>query len=83
MFALELVRRGILSHPPAWLPKGAIIARVDLVDVAPVETIGPDELEELLGDYAAGRFGWLLANAVPIDPIAARGALGLWDHPGR
>lgn len=36
--------------------------------------------EQLRGDYTAGRYAWLLSNVKKLDqPIAARGALSLWD----
>lgn len=50
---------------------------------------GPDdlaprysELERHLGDFAEGRWAWLLENVQPIDPIPAKGRQGLWtvDH---
>lgn len=36
--------------------------------------------ERAFGDYAPGRFAWLLANVKPlVKPIPAKGALGLWE----
>lgn len=37
------------------------------------------EHETAFGDYTPGRYGWLLENVKPIEPIPARGSLGLWD----
>lgn len=41
------------------------------------------EPEHSFGDYAPGRYAWLLANvrALP-EPVPARGALGLWNYEG-
>lgn len=76
----------------ADLPRGAILAVVQLVDVVrigprlPVDVfarfmVAPDE--EAFGNYAPGRFAWLLNHpiVVPPEPIEARGALSLWDVP--
>lgn len=39
-----------------------------------------DELA--FGDYTPGRYGWVLTNVGRLaEPIACRGALGLWDLP--
>ena len=36
--------------------------------------------ERQLGNFDPGRFGWLLADIVPLDePVAATGRQGLWD----
>lgn len=66
-------------------PRGAIIAIAELVAVLPTEEIVAAADQYLLGDerhfgdYAPGRFGWLLVNVKPLSaPIPARGALGLW-----
>jgi hypothetical protein len=70
------------------LPFGAIIGEAKLVDVLRVEETGmPAELlarltleEKAFGDYNAGRYAWMLEEAVMWDePIPARGHLGLWD----
>jgi len=80
------------------LPRGAIIAVADLVDVRPIcdgvreygmhlpdgERIWPlTDQERAFGDYSPGRFAWLLANIRPLAvPVPAKGALGLWTVPG-
>jgi hypothetical protein len=35
--------------------------------------------ERAFGDYAPGRWAWLLADVRLITPVDARGALGLWN----
>ena len=80
-------------------PMGAIIAVCELRDVRIIgdgpcgdPTIAADDMltltpilgdERAFGDYAAGRYAWLLANvrALP-EPIPAKGALSLWEWEG-
>lgn len=31
------------------------------------------------GDYTPGRWGWLLTDVQPIDPVPAKGKLGFWE----
>ena len=72
-----------LVHPlPEPLPRGAVVCVVRVL--ACVETaLLRDRLsgaERELGDYADGRWAWRLERIyVPDAPVAARGALGLWD----
>ena len=70
---------------PENLPRGAIIAVAELVDVRPTEELAEQITahERAFGDYSPGRYAWLLCNirALP-EPISARGQLGLFDVPG-
>lgn len=34
------------------------------------------------GDYTPGRYGWILTDPEPCDPIPTRGQLGLWTWKG-
>lgn len=76
------------------LPRGAVIALVDLVGVYPAEQfLSPlraqhDTPPELLitghnlafGNFAPGRFGWCFTNIRRLPhPIRAKGHLGLWE----
>lgn len=70
------------------LPFGAIIGEVKLVDVMRIEDTGlpPEHLarltleERAFGDYGAGRYAWLLEDAVMWEEtIPAKGHLGLWE----
>lgn len=74
------------------LPRGSIVATCQLVDVLPTVSVGclsgvfedwPDldtEQERAFGNYDPGRFAWVLENVEMLgDPIAAKGALGLWE----
>lgn len=36
-------------------------------------------MEDAYGDLSAGRFAWWIGNAMPIEPIPARGKQGLWN----
>lgn len=79
------------------LPLGAIVAVCNLKiclplagiqrNVGPVEGVGyfrlpPDEPERSFGDYAPGRFAWILTNIRRLDsPIPCKGELGLWAVP--
>ena len=80
----------LLKHIPDFnaLPFGAIIGEARLTDVIRIESLDLqlDALEELMleehafGNYQAGRYAWLLTDAVIYDePIAAKGAPGLWN----
>jgi len=65
------------------LPLGAIVTTCDLVDcikMTPefIESIKSPELD--FGDYAVGRYAWILENIKPLEkPIPALGALSLWE----
>ena len=68
------------------LPLGAVLAVVELADVIAtdemIHQIG--EPERSFGNYAPGRFAWLLRDVQPLKtPLTARGRLGLWqwDEP--
>ncbi len=69
---------------PAMLPKGAIIATFDLVDVIPitpgfVTTLSPKEIA--FGDYTPSRFAWVPKNMKLLpEPIPVKGQLGLWEY---
>lgn len=52
-------------------PLGAIVGKADLVDV----------IEDSDDPWFVGRYGIVLANARPIDPIPYRGTLGLFEVP--
>jgi hypothetical protein len=72
------------------LVRGAIIGRVTLYDIitSAAATTHMEQMEDEgtaeeygFGDYSAGRWVWLLRDAVKFNnPIKASGQLGLWDH---
>ena len=70
------------------LPFGAIIGKVILDDVVPVEqlyysdaTMNKLTLEEkAFGDYTKGRYAWILSEPEQFSkPIPVKGGLGLWE----
>lgn len=79
-FGLELHHSGLLPSRLSGLPRGAIIAIAELVDVVPSEMVERDDL--VSGPFLPAAFAWRLA-AVRILPefIPWRGRLGLWDGP--
>lgn len=65
------------------LPFGSIVAVCKLVDCVKAEdfTVKQLEFERLFGDFAIGRFGWILNEVRPLEkPIPAKGRLGLWNY---
>lgn len=78
------------------LPTGAIVAVCELVAIVPTELINRahgwyapgnqnhfalTDQKRAFGNYALGRFAWLLADVRPLPvPIACKGALGLWNY---
>jgi activating signal cointegrator 1 len=80
------------------LPRGKILAVCDLIDCQRIPADLPvamgygqgtrsyswllTEQEQAFGDYAPGRYAWLLADMRLLsEPMPARGALGLWTPP--
>jgi hypothetical protein len=66
---------------PEFLPRGAIVAVADLVEIEDADAIVGRAArwgEQAFGDYSAGRYGWMLDNvrALP-SPITCRGERGL------
>lgn len=64
------------------LPRGVIIAVVNLVDCRRTEQVRPRGRERSFGDFTRGRYAWELRDVVLLaTPLPARGSLGLWDVP--
>ena len=68
---------------PGLLPLGKILAVCNLRHCVRIGTPGidlpPPEPERSFGDYALGRYAWMLSDAQPLPkPIAATGSMGLW-----
>lgn len=84
-FCSPLIRAGF--NTPADLPCGAIVAVARLHGIVRTEDVLPmsqgllrHEIE--FGDYAPGRFAWVLAGVVRLAvPILMKGAFGLWTVP--
>ncbi len=78
----------------AQLPRGLIIAKVNLVDVVSTDELPAGyrrgahvwwltERERAFGNYEPGRYGLLLADVQALaEPIKARGMPGLWEYNG-
>lgn len=67
---------------PEKLPTGMIIAVCQLVETKPTESLTTlSWLEKACGDYAPGRFGWIIGEMKRLEPgIHAKGQLGLWNY---
>jgi hypothetical protein len=72
----------------ASLPFSAIIGKVVLDDIVPVEQLYLSDAhlntltleEKAFGDYTKGRYAWLISDSVEFKkPVFTRGALGLWQ----
>lgn len=65
---------------------GHIIGKCKLVDCVYMdedflEKIKKDKKEYLCGEYAVGRYAWILEDVLPLDtPIPAKGHLGIWNY---
>jgi hypothetical protein len=61
-------------------PLGMVVARARLADCVPTGRVGAISAKErALGDYSEGRFAFILEDVAPlIEPVPAKGALGLW-----
>lgn len=74
---LDPTRRG------AHLPRGAVIATARMVGCIRTERFrerADYERERPFGNYADGRWAWLLVDVVPFwVPVPAKGALSLWE----
>jgi hypothetical protein len=70
----------------SMLPKGAVVAVAELVEVLPTEIMLKrgivSDLEMNLGDYGINRFAWRLENIQPLrEPYFIAGHQGLFDVP--
>jgi activating signal cointegrator 1 len=89
-FRTVLAQAGISG--PEQLPTGAVLATCELVTivrggrpaalaVAALLPVSPHEL--WFGDFSPGRYAWVLDEVQALlEPIPARGALGLWQWTG-
>lgn len=79
----------------AELPRGCVIATCTLASCVPVEVVDNagnvfgvslqplSERERAFGDYSPGRFAWILEDMQALaQPVAAKGALSLWEWGG-
>ncbi len=64
---------------------GYILCKANLVDCIYMNEEFINKIKEnnyteyLCGDYQEGRYGWVLENVEVIEPIKAKGKLGIWN----
>lgn len=72
------------GHMPAELPFGALVAVARLTAIRPTDQLAAEVTsdEYCWGNYAPGRFGWLLEDiqALPT-PVQFRGLQGIFEVP--
>lgn len=75
--------RDVLNRPNEELPRGAIIAIVELTGCIHTEDFwNLTEQERAFGDYGPRRYAWQLTNVRELQyPVPCKGALGLWTVP--
>lgn len=79
-YAVSLRRAGLLPRTLlSDLPRGAIIAIAELVDVLPSDVVPPAEL--FTGPWAPAAYAWRFGWVLPVEPMPWRGRLSLWDGP--
>jgi hypothetical protein len=77
------------ANSSPYFHTGRVLCVVDLVDCLKMESHPPHkeniiledvpELEQLCGDWQAGRYAWELTNLMPLlEPIPIKGKQGLW-----
>ena len=79
-FFEDQLQEGLLE-PDSDLPRGAIIAVVELTACLRVEDVYPtiERVERMYGNYEHGRYAFRLENVrVLTEPIFCRGALSFW-----
>ncbi len=64
---------------------GNIICKCNLTDCLYMDEqlinkVKENPIEYQCGDYQIGRYAWVLADITPIEPIPAKGHLGIWNH---
>ncbi len=66
---------------------GYIIAKCNLVDCIYMDETFVNKIknekpiEYMCGEYAVGRYAWILEDIEMIKPMEAKGHLGLWEYP--
>lgn len=63
--------------------RGYLLCKAELVDCVPmtedfIQSL--PEAERATGFYSVGRYAWVLRNVEPIEPIPAKGRLGIWEY---
>jgi hypothetical protein len=85
---MQLPFAGCLRHMgvllPSQLPLGAVVGVVTVVDCIPASDLADtlDPRERQFGNFADGRYAWLLAGPVPLAvPVPCPGRLGVFELP--
>lgn len=79
------IQRLLSLLPEGSLHPGFVVCRCVLKDCLPIDEsfldwIEAHPLEKLCGEYAPGRFAWVLEQVEPLEaPVAAKGHLSLWE----
>jgi hypothetical protein len=66
-------------------PLGCIVLKGNLTDCIKMDDefikgIKKDPLEYISGFYKAGRYAWKIEDIEVIEPIKAKGSLGIWNY---
>jgi hypothetical protein len=70
----------ILGYTISSLPRGAVIAKVHMIDCVRFGADYDPGAEAPFGDFAEGRYGWIFASVVKFEnTIPAKGALSVWE----
>lgn len=69
------------------LHPGEILCRCRLVDCVEmtedfIKEVKLNHDEYISGFYEVGRYAWILEDVEPIEPIKAKGRLGIWEYNG-
>ncbi len=73
--------------PQREMAYGLVVCRCILADCLPMDeaffaSFPLSPVERLCGEYAPGRFAWVLDQVEPLaKPFPAKGRLGLWELP--
>ena len=79
------IQRLLSLLPEGSLHPGFVVCRCVLKDCLPMDKsfldwIEAHPVEKLCGEYAPGRFAWVLEQVEPLEaPVAAKGHLSLWE----
>ncbi|MGH8326883.1 MAG: ASCH domain-containing protein [Steroidobacteraceae bacterium] len=67
---------------PTSLPLGALVATANMVECWRTDQMQVGEIERRYGNYAPGRFAWVLRDVVALPkPISWKGAQGFFNVP--
>jgi hypothetical protein len=76
-------KKYIPDHTNGILVQGAIIGKVNLVEIVSTESVRDSlsDEERAFGDYRDGRWAWKCEGAMLLpEPIKVKGKLSLWDY---